>query len=32
VAGSALAPESDEEEEKDDYFTDASEDAEGLVA
>ena len=32
VAGSAPAPESDEEEEKDHYFSDASDDADGLEA
>ena len=32
VAGSAPAPESDEEEEKDHYFSDASDDADGLAA
>lgn len=32
VAGSAPRPESDDEEEKDDYFSDASEEADGLEA
>jgi hypothetical protein len=32
VAGSAPKPESDEDEEKDNYFSDASEDANGLMA